>query len=290
MESNPSGRTTAIALFRRFYAEVLACRARAVASASVPVALAPVAAPPVGAPPVGAPPVGAAPAGAAPPFPPPAAPVHGAALLAEELSNRLVHTLERLAVEAARDGGPFAAAMFGEAKYAMAALADDIFLSLDWPGRGAWKAVLLEQRLFNSYVAGEALFQRIDRLLQQPDGSNHDLAAVYLAILGLGFEGKFRAHDGHGHITEYRLRLHRLLTKGRIPSGRASARAYERLISDAKPRFLPTARVWYWAIGATVGLFLVVSHIVWTVNVAGIAEELGGARAAIENLGTTWPN
>lgn len=306
MDHSLSGRTTIIALFRRFYAELLTCRARAIASASMPASVSvPVpAAPPVtpaalaGAPPLSGPPLAGPPLAGVPPVPPaaPAAPAGFAgakpssAMLAEDLSDRLVQLLETLGQEAARTGGPFAAALFADAKYAMAALGDDVFLSLDWPGRQAWKSVLLEQRLFNSYVAGEALFQRIDRLFQQPDGGSRDLAAVYLAVLGLGFEGKFRAHDSRGEVTEYRLRLHRLLAKGRPLSARVSGRAYERLISSTKPKFLPTARAWYWAIGGVVALFLVVSHIVWVVNTGSIAEDLGAARAAIENLGTSWPN
>lgn len=313
METSLSGRTTMIALFRRFYAELLACRARAIASASIPMtvsaaaspvaAAAPLTVPPITAPPTAvsvmtAPPLAVPAAAGFPPMtPPPAAapagftaPKPSVAILAEELSDRLVHLLESLGQEAARNGGPFAAALFADAKYAMAALGDDVFLGLDWPGRQAWKSVLLEQRLFNSYVAGEAFFQRIDRLFQQPDGGSRDLAAVYLAVLGLGFEGKFRANDSAGQVTEYRLRLHRLLAKGRPVSTRASGRAYERLISNGTPKFLPTARVWYWAIGGVVALFLVVSHIVWAVNTGSIAEDLGGARAAIENLGTSWPN
>mgnify|MGYP001809657915 CR=1 FL=1 len=305
MDHSLSGRTTIIALFRRFYAELLTCRARAIASASMPASVSvPVPAPPMapavlaGAPPLSGPPLAGPPLAGVPPVPPaaPAAPAGFAgakpssAMLAEDLSDRLVQLLETLGQEAARTGGPFAAALFADAKYAMAALGDDVFLSLDWPGRQAWKSVLLEQRLFNSYVAGEALFQRIDRLFQQPDGGSRDLAAVYLAVLGLGFEGKFRAHDSRGEVTEYRLRLHRLLAKGRPLSERVSGRAYERLISSTTPKFLPTARAWYWAIGGVVGLFLVVSHIVWAVNTGSIAEDLGAARAAIENLGTSWPN
>ena len=71
-------------------------------------------------------------------------------------------------------------------------------------------AMLAPLKAGDHVVAGEALFQRIDRLFQQPDGGSRDLAAVYLAVLGLGFEGKFRAHDSRGEVTEYRLRLHRL--------------------------------------------------------------------------------
>ncbi len=337
MDSIQYGNTSVMTAFRRFYAELLACRARALAAGTMPATsffrqpdMGPMAGSPTG--PMAGTGVGPAagpgtgpgaasampamvaaamsgsPAGLAGPAdqaPGPAggiqayhghAPVTsavgGPAQLAADLSDHLLMMLEQLGLEIARMGGAFTAALYGEAKYAMAALADDVFLSLDWPGRSAWKSVLLEQRLFNSYVAGEALFQRIDRLFHQPDGGNADLAAVYLATLGLGFEGKFRSADGNAAvaIADYQLRLHRLLTKGRTPPAKPSGRAYERLISDARPKLLPTARSWYLAIVGVVALFLLVTHAIWLVSVGSITDELAGARAAIENLGITWPN
>ncbi len=328
MDSIHHGTSSVMTAFRRFYAELLLCRARALAAGTMPAASLfrqPDPAPGGGAtaenatgaspasgsmPPMVAAAMGPAAAGSGGTAPtagsgiqayhgytPTAAAGYastalgGPAQLAADLSDQLVSLLERMGLDIARQGGAFTAALYGEAKYAMAALADDVFLSLDWPGRASWKSVLLEQRVFNSYVAGEALFQRIDRLFHQPDGGNADLAAVYLATLGLGFEGKFRSADGNTAvaIADYQLRLHRLLTKGRVPPARPSGRAYERLISDATPKLLPTARNWYLAILGVVVLFLMATHAVWLISVGGIADELAGARAAIENLGITWP-
>ena len=46
-----------------------------------------------------------------------------------------------------RTGGEYASALYRRAQYVMAALADETFLYLDWPGRDAWRANLLEFKL-----------------------------------------------------------------------------------------------------------------------------------------------
>src|SRR5215207_2820442 len=73
----------------------------------------------------------------------------------------LLALLERQALDASRSGGDFALEVYRRAQYAMAALADEVFLHLDWPGREAWRSNLLESRLFSSHRAGEELFERI---------------------------------------------------------------------------------------------------------------------------------
>lgn len=92
------------------------------------------------------------------------------ALSAEAVARELQALLERDALEAARLGGGYGAGLYREAQYLMAALADEMFLSeLEWQDRDAWQRMLLEHRLFNSSVAGERIFRRIDQVLAERD-------------------------------------------------------------------------------------------------------------------------
>jgi hypothetical protein len=76
-------------------------------------------------------------------------------MMAEEALRRLQTLLEMQALEAGRRGGEYGVLYYKEAQYVMAALADEIFLTLDWTGRDTWRSDLLETRLFGTYDAGE---------------------------------------------------------------------------------------------------------------------------------------
>jgi len=59
---------------------------------------------------------------------------------------------------------------FEELVYLMAAFADETFACLvDWPGREYWSEHWMESRLFNSQIAGEEIFRRIDKILTRQD-------------------------------------------------------------------------------------------------------------------------
>src|ERR1051325_10339910 len=106
--------------------------------------------------------------------------------------RKLLSILERQALEAGREGGDFGVELYRKAQYAMAALADETFLTLNGIARGAWRQHLLESRLFGSHRAGDELFEKIDELLRARDSLHLELARVYLMVLALGFQGKFR--------------------------------------------------------------------------------------------------
>jgi type VI secretion system protein ImpK len=91
-----------------------------------------------------------------------------------------------------------------QACYAMAALADDIFLhEVHWPGRDRWREMLLEWRMFQSHVAGEEVFARIALLLQERRPSQLALAHVYLLVLQQGFRGGLRGAADSSRLEDY---------------------------------------------------------------------------------------
>ena len=124
----------------------------------------------------------------------------------------LLGLLNRQEAEVRRAGGDYAAEMYRRAQYVMAALADEIFLYLDWPGREAWRSDLLEYRLFRSYRAGEEVFRQISAILRTRDPVDADLAKVMLLALGLGFRGQLRGPAGEPQIAAFRRQLYTFIT------------------------------------------------------------------------------
>jgi len=130
---------------------------------------------------------------------------------AQTLSAKLQQILELQAAEASWMGGE-AAARYPDAQYAMAALADEMFTHLEWPGKEAWPKFRLEPRMYRSYAADVEFFKRVDKLLkneaEKPSAAARDLARMYLLILASGFQGKYRPFGLTRPLAEYRRRLY----------------------------------------------------------------------------------
>src|SRR5215471_15378879 len=108
----------------------------------------------------------------------------------------------------ARDAQTYGSEFYREAQYVMAALADEIFLQLEWEGKDYWLSNLIETQLFQTHISGELIFQRLDRILQDRDPALKELASVYFMALSLGFRGKYRGYNDNGLLTLYRQQLY----------------------------------------------------------------------------------
>lgn len=181
----------------------------------------------------------------------------------------LLTKLEQQALEVRRTSGDFAAEQYREAQYLMAALADEIFLNLDWAGRAGWQAQLLESKLFGSHRAGDEVFVRLDRLLQNQDPAFRGLGEIYLAALTLGFQGRFRGRpDAEEALGVYRIRLYRFLAE-REPvvfaaKQRLSPGAYGAILSQGVAARLPYGRRIAWLCVAGLVLWTLVTWPFWS--------------------------
>jgi len=188
----------------------------------------------------------------------------------------LLTLLERQALAAARTGGDIGEELYRQAQYVMAALADDTFLHLDWPGRAAWGANLLEAKLFGTHRAGEVVFTRLEALLRGRDPAYAELARVYLMALALGFEGKLRdLSEGPALLAAYRRALHRFAFRRDpevVRGGEAVApQAYSATVAAGPGARLPHFRRWMIAACILLAVWIAGGHLVWRDLTRGIA-------------------
>lgn len=181
--------------------------------------------------------------------------------------QRLVALFERQTTNAWRYGGTNGAEIYREAQYVMVALADEIFLHTEWEGKKVWVSNLLETKIFQSHVAGELFFQKLDRLLQERDPAQRDLAAVYLMALSLGFKGKYRGFDDRGQIALYRQQLFLFLFRRETDLASESKHifpeAYYHTLREETTKRLANPRIWLAVLGLVMLTYLIASHGLW---------------------------
>jgi len=185
----------------------------------------------------------------------------------EGIRQTLLTLLKRQGLEIRRSRGDFAAQLYREAQYVMAALADEVFLYLDWAGVEIWRSNILESQLFESHRAGDAIFARIDTLLDNRDPVYIDLAKIYLMALGLGFEGRYRGRDGETARSAYRGRLLDFIATEEPEvlddAGPLFRDAYLSTLDEGLPRRLPYLKMWAWGFAVVGAAWLVASFVAW---------------------------
>ncbi|MSP25218.1 MAG: DotU family type IV/VI secretion system protein [Myxococcales bacterium] len=83
-----------------------------------------------------------------------------------------------------------------DAKYALAAFADEVIYHSTWPGRMTWLSNPLQLQFFSENTAGDGFFDRLDQLYAQR-GRDH-VTQIYFLCLSLGFQGKYRLGQQEG--------------------------------------------------------------------------------------------
>jgi len=180
--------------------------------------------------------------------------------------QNLITLFRRNAVQVMRAAGNPTDNYF-EAQYVMAAFADEIFIHLDWEGRRAWTSNLLETALFQSHVAGEMFFDKLDQLLRERDPAKKSLAGVYFAALALGFRGKYHGLNDHGKLRRYRQELFAfvfrqppdLMNEAKV----AFPDSYVKNLRKEDRKKLTNPRVWLVVFAAVLVIYIAGSHGVW---------------------------
>jgi len=200
---------------------------------------------------------------------------------AEFILSKLQTLLEEQAITANLGGNSFVENYYAEAQFIMVALADEVFLSFDWPGKSYWEASLLEQRLYNTHSAGQVFFERLDTLLENKDPVRVDLAVLYLNALGLGFRGKYRHFDDDGALQNYRESLFTFINRREPYLYKQKVHlfpdAYAHTLEGGKAKELPTLRNWYFVFGGIALVYVLFSYIIWysaTVDISRIVNTI----------------
>ena len=195
---------------------------------------------------------------------------------ANALWQRLQRLLEQQDIAAVRRGGEYWSAMYQEAQFVMAALADEIFLHLDWEGKEVWNANLLESQFFSSHSAGEIFFEKLNELLEKGGPDQTELAKVYLMALALGFQGKHRGMGNDRELHGYRLRLFSFISR-RDPDILDAAKplfpdAYAYTLEAGNVKPIPDARKWAVSLVLALLVWMIVGHGMWIYLTADLAQ------------------
>lgn len=185
---------------------------------------------------------------------------------AEALSRQLCQLIELQSLEARRVAGKAGIEAEVQGRFLKAALADEVLLNTEWLGRNYWRHVLIETTLFQTSYAGERVFDDLDQLLREREPSRRNLGRLYLYMLSLGFQGRYRGQK-QDKIAEYRRELFQfvymrpadLQGRDRTLSEQAYASTLSHLAARRLPRFNRNGLLFVIALLVLLGL----SELLW---------------------------
>ena len=188
----------------------------------------------------------------------------------------LIALFRRNAIQMIRVNGAPTESYF-EAQYIMAAFADEVFIQMDWEGNRTWTSNLLESALFQSHVAGEVFFEKLDRLLADRDPGDKSLAAIYLNILSLGFQGKYYGQPDDGRLREYRQRLFAFVFQQPADLDNKSKKAFPDAYVETfrkEKKKLTNPKLWLGVLGLVVVSYLLISHGLWMILTSDLKDQI----------------
>ena len=200
----------------------------------------------------------------------------------------LVELLEGQTQAVQRRGDPREQKRFSEIQYVMTAMADEVFLSIEWAGKEYWSTHLMEERMFGTHDAGSRFFENLDGLLQHRDATRADVLAVYLLALSLGFRGKLRGVSTDAQIAHYRTQAYVTLFQrnpGLPENTPLFPQAYAHTRGGQQQSWLPQMRPWLLSLIAVAVGYLLLSALIWdrrSTTVTARLEELNSRRAPPE--------
>lgn len=141
------------------------------------------------------------------------------------------------------------------AKYALAALIDELVLNSSWPGKASWTDRPLQLQYFNDLSAGEEFFTRLESLRRAQDPKKIDVLEVYYLCLALGFRGKYGDLEGMVQLKTLTNDLAKGISKAREPGGpRLSPQGSQ---PHELPPIVRSIPVWVIAVGCGTIVFLI---------------------------------
>lgn len=188
--------------------------------------------------------------------------------LIDGIQKKMRALLEEQAYKLSRSVTGIGATQVRDAQYLMTILTDEIFLTLSWPGAKQWQKSLLEAQIFETQIAGEVFYKKLDALLDSTDPARSELALLYFLILSLGFRGKFRDQDDKDAIKWYLNQLYTVInhrTAHLFRPGRPHLidQAYDYTLSEPPGRGLPDMKTWGLCIAGIFTVYVFITYVVW---------------------------
>jgi len=209
-------------------------------------------------------------------------------VLARQVSRQLENLIEMQSLEYRQAGSRFAQQAAQDARYLKAALADEVLLRQNWPGREIWSQHLLEASMFRSSVAGEKVFDDIKQLLRAREPAQRTLAQLYLFTLALGFQGQYRGQNAQDLLAGLRRELFQFVFQRQADlAGRdrvLSPQPYANTLSHIAPRRMaPLSRWKLIFIGSVIGL-LAISELLWLWPTWQLRQTLNGTNSSLQEI------
>ncbi len=187
----------------------------------------------------------------------------------EDIQNSIRNLLDEQNHNHSKNMNVINSDIFQHVTYIMVALADEIFLNLNWKGAKTWQYSLLEGQIFQTQIAGELFFKKIDALFETKDANSYEIAQIYLMALSLGFRGQYRNHDQSNMISWYQLQLYEMC--GAIKKNIYTTdsppflftECYESTLKESPGKGLPDLRTFGIYALCVFATYLFVSYVVW---------------------------
>jgi type VI secretion system protein ImpK len=151
----------------------------------------------------------------------------------------------------------------------MAAIADEIFLNIEWEGKQYWEENMLESKFFGTQIAGDEIFQRINQLFSEYEPLSIEKAEIYIKMLSLGFRGRYAGMEEESlEINMYRRKLFEFITKNdkesiAMAEFRLFQKEYTYTIPTIHRKLLPDGAIITYISAFFAFMFLVISTVVW---------------------------
>ena len=137
---------------------------------------------------------------------------NNAQIIASQISKKLSDFINSINYSLTQDNLNLNNNSLYDLEYTLVALSDEVFLNLQWKGNEFWKMNLLETKFSKTQSAGETIFDKIDNILNRKNFLSLENATVYLKLLALGFQGKYRNTNSYQKINDYKHKLYLFIT------------------------------------------------------------------------------
>ncbi|MAP24063.1 MAG: hypothetical protein CMM87_00835 [Rickettsiales bacterium] len=211
----------------------------------------------------------------------------GSNKLVEQVTSSLERLFDQQLEDAHDQGGQVLGSYYKKAQFVMVALADEVFLNMDWLERDTWEDNLLEIKFFNTRHAGTAIFDQIKTLIKEKsDRFDRELGQILFWTLGVGFLGKFRDQTNRQELQKYKEDLYRyVLMEKPIPIEQSSQKICPEAYRETQYkniRYLPSPRIYMLAGLVALGVYVLASTVVWNHETYILSEKVDEINSTAE--------